>query len=150
MKLLNIQQWNEGFARIAVALTLLAVPVLGQKPVQVQPPMGKYVCLTSRFNVSPIQGPVGPILTITYDPSVLGILELDGKGAYKMESNGKSGRYTYEPSNGRFTFTNGPLEAWPTVFEEDKNSFSLRLSRTKDTAPNAKGPGLGENFCTLK
>src|SRR2546425_13178226 len=82
--------------------------------------------------------------------SVLGTLELDGKSAYKMETKGKSGRYTYDSANGRFTFTNGPLEGWPVVFEQGKNTFILRLAKSKDQSPNAKGPGLGEHSCTLK
>src|SRR6267378_7541956 len=105
---------------------------------------------SSRFQFSPIQGPAGPIMTITYDPSVLGTLELDGKSAYKMETKGKSGRYPYDSANGRFTFTNGPLEGWPVVFEQGKNTFILRLAKSKDQSPNAKGPGLGEHSCTLK
>src|SRR5882672_3018401 len=75
---------------MAVTFMLVVVPVLGQGSGPIQPPMGKYVCLTSRFQFSPIQGPAGPIMTITYDPSVLGTLELDGKSAYKMETSGKS------------------------------------------------------------
>ena len=87
-------------------------------------------------------------MTVTYDPSVLGTLELDGKGAYRT-SDGKSGQYTYDPKTG-FTFSTGPLKGWPAVFERDKNNFILRLSKTKDERPNAKGPGIGEHSCTLK
>ena len=149
MKLSNIR-WNETFTGMAVTFTRVALPALGQRSSPIQPPMGKYVCLTSRFQFSPIQGPAGPIMTITYDPGVLGTLELDGKSAYKMETKGKSGRYTYDSANGRFTFTNGPLEGWPVVFEQGKNTFILRLAKSKDQSPNAKAPGLGEHSCTLK
>jgi hypothetical protein len=110
--------------------------------------MGKYVCHTSRLQLSPIQGPAGPIMTITYGPSVLGTLELDGEGGYRV--NGKSGQYRYDSSRSRFAFANGPLEGWPAVFERGKNTLILRLSKARDQPANVKGPGVGEHSCTLK
>jgi hypothetical protein len=129
-------------------LMLAAMPGLQQSPKPTPPPIGSYVCLTSRFHFSPVQGPAGSIMTITYDPSALGTLELDGKGSYRT-LDGKSGRYTFDP-DGRFTFATGPLEGWPAVFERYKKDFILRLSKTKNERPNAKGPGIGEHACTLK
>jgi hypothetical protein len=145
----DIHRRNAALAGIAVAFVLAAAPAFGQRgSLPSQPPMGKYVCNTSRLQLSPIQGPAGPIMTITYGPSVLGTLELDGKGAYTV--NGKSGQYRYDSSRNRFAFANGPLEGWPAVFEQDRNTPILRLSKAKDEPVNAKGPGVGEHSCTLK
>ena len=108
------------------------------------PTMAVGSCEAGGTGDSPVQ------LILGHHTSVLGTLELDGKSAYKMETKGKSGRYTYDSANGRFTFTNGPLEGWPVVFEQGKNTFILRLAKSKDQSPNAKGPGLGEHSCTLK
>jgi hypothetical protein len=145
----DIHRRNEALTRIAVAFVLAGAPAFGQRgSLPSQPPMGKYVCHTSRLQLSPIQGPAGPIMTITYGPSVLGTLELDGKGGYRV--NGKSGQYRYDSSRSRFAFANGPLEGWPAVFERDKNTPILRLSKAKDQPANLKGPGVGEHSCTLK
>jgi hypothetical protein len=145
----DIHRRNAALTGIAVAFVLTVAPAFGQRgSLPSQPPMGTYVCLTSRLQLSPIQGPAGPIMTITYGPSVLGTLELDGKDGYTV--NGKSGRYSYDPSSRRFAFANGPLEGWPAVFEQNKNTPILRLSKAKNQPANVKGPGVGEHSCTLK
>ena len=93
----DLHRRNDALTGIAVAFVLAAAPVFGQRgSLPSQPPMGEYVCHTSRLQLSPIQGPFGPIMTVTYGPSVLGTLELDGKGGYTV--NGKSGQYRYDSS----------------------------------------------------
>src|SRR5689334_10602238 len=71
------------------------------------PPAGEYACLKSRLSYSPVQGPAGPLLTIQYDPSIIGSITLDGRGGYRAFK--KAGRYTFDSMHSAFVFVSGPL-----------------------------------------
>ena len=127
---------------LAGALLLGAWTALGQAP-RSAPPAGDYPCLTSRMTFSPVQGPVGPLMIIAYDPSALGTLRLDGKGAYRT-SGSRGGRYAFNRTTGAFTFVSGPLKGWPAAYEvADLNTLkridpSLDDARTPRVSPDGK------------
>lgn len=108
------------------------------------PPAGDYPCLTSRLGYSAVQGPTGPLMTIQYDPSVLGTLHLDGKGGYRASRS--SGRYSFDAATGKFTFVSGGLAGWPVIYEIKKGTPTVRLAATKDKGISAAGK-VGDHAC---
>lgn len=136
--------------RIAIVISLVGMLLLeawmalGQA-LRSAPPAGDYPCLTSRMTFSSVQGPAGPLMIIAYDPSALGTLHLDGKGAYRT-SRSRGGRYAFNRSTGVFTFVSGPLKGWPAAYQVSGGVPTVRLAGNKK---NAVGPSarVGEHTC---
>lgn len=131
---------------IAVMVAALCVTALSQGSApEKAPPAGEYMCLVSSLDM--MNGDV----SLQFAPSAFGRLVLDGKGAYKLQASGKTGRYSYNPGDGKFTFATGPLQDWPAAYWKDgSGKMMIRLAKSMTASLNPKGPSTGEHRCRLR
>ncbi len=103
------------------------------------PEAGDYVCITSSYNST-----LGGMFSVQYQGSALGTLRLNGQGGYSI--GGEQGNYVYGGSG--FTFTKGPLQGWPVIYETYNGGLRLRLAATADKAA-ATEMAINEHMCRL-
>ncbi|AKG20422.1 hypothetical protein [Calothrix sp. 336/3] len=107
--------------------------------------IGVAVFLTERANAQttavPLHSPPPPAAVYNcagYDsvfnvaPSILGEIELDGKGNYSSKSYGV-GKYLFNPQTSRVKFISGKLSRWVGVWEIRGGNVRIRFPQTPDT-----------------
>ena len=104
------------------------------------PEAGDYICITSSYTSTLGQGQ----FSVHYQGSALGTIRLNGQGGYSI--NGEQGNYVYGGSG--FTFTTGPLQSWPVIYETYSDGVQLRLAATADQAA-ATEMAINEHMCRL-
>lgn len=112
------------------------------------PPQGDYGCMKTIWSTSGASNIDGtPMMSLQYIASVLGTIQLDGKGGYRV--NKKAGRYRFDAARRQFAFASGPLANWPVVYEVSSGTAMLRLGATMKEKVGVNSR-IGEHSCRLR
>lgn len=86
---------------ILVILSVISLLLASALAQQLQPPKaGTYYCYTSQYD------PSGAIVgSISYTPAFFGNIILDGKGNYTLTMRKNTGKYIFDKTTGKMTFT---------------------------------------------
>jgi hypothetical protein len=148
-------------ARLTLVLPLAAILSTSMEnavaaPVGELPPKaGHYACLYAQFTPNVVMSGG----TIVMMPAVWGEIVMDGKGGYRVTSGNGSGRYTYNLSTSRLSFTGSFAKMAVVDYRGGSYSFKMRggglewvcsIARPKPTAAStpavARDPNAPHRF----
>jgi WD40-like Beta Propeller Repeat len=142
MRIPRYSFWRINMKRINLLLFFITELIVSVVCISAQqaPKAGEYYCYTTTIQTSPFG--INPILV---QPAFFGNLILDGKGNYKLTRRAGTGRYSFNKSTSKLSFTTGDLKIMAVSgYKSDSFQISnngLAFNCTTESGNIEKKPG---------